>query len=139
MTTIKASDLDIAAELHDFIANEVLPGSGLLEEGFWSGFAAIVRDLGPRNREILAIRDDLQARIDAYHAGGGALEGEAYHGFLRQIGYLLPEPAREPVTTAAVDDEIAQTAGPQLVVPMSNARYTLNAANARWGSLYDAL
>ena len=139
MSRVKAADLDVDEDLHAFVETEVLPGSGVASEAFWSGFAAIVRDLAPRNRQLLLVRDALQAEIDAYHREGKPATGDAYVAFLRQIGYLLPPAADALVTTSDVDDEIATLAGPQLVVPMSNARYTLNAANARWGSLYDAL
>ncbi len=139
MTRTKVADLDIADVLHAFVETEVIPGSGLNAEQFWSGFGAIVRDLGPRLRHLMGVRDTLQAKIDAYHRDGRPLAGEPYLAFLREIGYLLPPAPEAPVVTAHVDDEIARLAGPQLVVPMSNARYTLNAANARWGSLYDAL
>ncbi len=139
MDRVKASDLDVAAELHAFVTDDVLPGSGVSPEAFWAGLSALVRDLGPRNRALLDTRDTLQAQIDAYHREGRPAAGEAYLGFLREIGYLLPEAPDAAISTAGVDPEIALTAGPQLVVPMSNARYTLNAANARWGSLYDAL
>ena len=139
MTRITAAGLEVADILHAFVGQEVVPGSGLGADQFWSGFAALVRELGPRLDRLLAVRDDLQARIDVYHKQGRPLEGEAYTGFLREIDYLLPEAADAPIATQGVDEEIATTAGPQLVVPMSNARYALNAANARWGSLYDAL
>ena len=139
MNRIKAAELDVAAVLHAFIERDVLPGSGLVADSFWSGYAAIVRDLVPRNRQLLMVRDELQAKIDAYHREGRPVEGEAYLSFLREIGYLLPNAPDAAIATTNVDDEIARLAGPQLVVPMSNARYTLNAANARWGSLYDAL
>ena len=139
MDRVKASELDVAAVLHAFVEGEAAPGSGMTGEAFWAGFSTLVRDLAPRNRALLDTRDRLQARIDAHHRGGGPIEGEPYLAFLREIGYLLPEAPDQPVSTEDVDDEIARTAGPQLVVPMSNARYTLNAANARWGSLYDAL
>ncbi len=139
MGRVKASDLEVADVLHAFLESEALSGSGLTGDAFWSGFAAIVRDLAPHNRQLLSVRDELQAKIDAYHRDGKPLAGEAYLSFLREIGYLLPEAPDQPLQTTNVDDEIAKIAGPQLVVPMSNARYTLNAANARWGSLYDAL
>ncbi|HEX4766380.1 MAG TPA: malate synthase G [Lichenihabitans sp.] len=141
MDRVDTAGLGIAAPLHRFVADEALPGSGLSSEQFWSGFAGIVRDLGPKLRRLLAERDDLQARIDDYHRGhrDRAFDQGAYLAFLRAIGYLLPAPSRRPIATARVDAEIATVAGPQLVVPLSNARYALNAANARWGSLYDAL
>ncbi len=138
MDRIKTAGLDVAGELHAFL-EEVLPASGMAGDAFWSGFAALLRDLGPRNRQLLDVRDELQRKIDAYHREGRPAAGEAYLNFLREIGYLLPEAPDAPIATTKVDDEIARIAGPQLVVPMSNARYTLNAANARWGSLYDAL
>jgi malate synthase len=139
MSRVTAAGLAVAGDLHAFIEQDVVPGSGLTADAFWSGFAALVRDLAPRNRQLLVRRDELQAKIDAYHAEGKPLSGEPYIAFLKSIGYLLPPAPDAPVTTSNVDDEIARIAGPQLVVPMSNARYTLNAANARWGSLYDAL
>ena len=141
MMRIRVADLDVAKPLFDFLTNEVLPGSGLEGERFWSGYSALLRDLAPRNRQLLAIREDMQARLDAFfrERKGQALDQGTYLGLLREIGYLLPEAPAQTVDTTNVDDEIARIAGPQLVVPMSNARYALNAANARWGSLYDAL
>ncbi|MDN5850611.1 MAG: malate synthase G, partial [Nitrococcus sp.] len=138
---VQIGGLQVAKSLHDLIAQEVTPALGFDSEGLWGGLARIVADLGQRNRELLAERDDLQAKIDTWHKErqGRPHDHEAYRRFLEKIGYLLPEGADFQVSTADVDPEIAHVAGPQLVVPMSNARYALNAANARWGSLYDAL
>ena len=133
--------LQVAAPLARFIDDEVLPGTGVDPAAFWSGFDAIAHDLAPKNRALLAERDRLQAAIDDWHRAhpGPIADMTAYRGFLRDIGYLVPVPERVEATTANVDAELAQQAGPQLVVPITNARYALNAANARWGSLYDAL
>jgi malate synthase len=128
---VDASGLQVASELHEFINNEALPGTGIAPEDFWASFAAIVSDLTPRNAKLLAFREELQGKIDAWH--------KAYKAFLREIGYLVPEGDAFTVTTANTDPEISETAGAQLVVPVMNARYALNAANSRWGSLYDAL
>ena len=137
---IEISGLRVARQLHDFVAGEVLPGTGIEQDAFWSGVAAMVGDLAPRNRELLARRDALQETIDAWHREHGApSDMEAYKSFLAEIGYLVPEGPAFSVTTDNVDAEISTVAGPQLVVPVANARYALNAANARWGSLYDAL
>ena len=137
---IEISGLRVARPLHEFVATEVLPGTGVDEAGFWAGLAAMVGDLAPRNRELLARRDALQETIDAWHREHGApSDMEAYKAFLTEIGYLVSEGPAFSVTTDNVDPEISTVAGPQLVVPVSNARYALNAANARWGSLYDAL
>jgi malate synthase len=135
------SGIQVAAPLYDFIAQDVLPGTGLDGADFWAGAAKLIVALTPRNRELLRKRDALQAQIDAWHEAerGNAFDPTAYESFLREIGYLVPEVADFSIATENVDPEIATTAGPQLVVPLSNARYALNAANARWGSLYDAL
>ena len=133
--------LQVAAELERFIIDEVLPGTGVEAEAFWAGFDALVHDLAPRNRELLAERDRLQSRLDEWHRTnpGEIKDMSAYRAFLKEIGYLVEAPAKVQATTTNVDAEIARQAGPQLVVPVNNARYALNAANARWGSLYDAL
>jgi malate synthase len=138
---IREGGLQVAPELHTLLGDEILPGTGITEEEFWRGLEEILSDLAPRNRELLATREEMQAKIDAWHREhpGPDYDRPAYRNFLGEIGYLLPEPADFCITTENVDPEVARTAGPQLVVPVMNARYALNAANARWGSLYDAL
>ena len=135
---IQKGKLAIAKELYDFIENEALPGSGLDSETYWKNFEQVVVDLSPKNKALLAKRDDIQAKIDEWHRNN-TFELQAYKAFLTEIGYLLPEVEDFQISTENVDEEIAVLAGPQLVVPVRNARYCLNAANARWGSLYDAL
>ncbi|UVK39537.1 malate synthase G [Mesorhizobium sp. AR10] len=137
---IEIAGLQIARELHDFVVGEALPGTGITADAFWNGFSAIVHDLAPKNLALLAKRDAIQEQIDGWYRDNGApVDMEVYKTFLREIGYLVPEGPAFSVTTDNVDPEIAIVAGPQLVVPVMNARYALNAANARWGSLYDAL
>ncbi len=138
---INAGNIQVAAPLYNFINNEALPGTGIEPDRFWSALDELVNTLGPRNRALLAKRDDLQVKLDAWHTENRdkGFDLTAYKAFLEEIGYLVPEGGDVQVDTANVDSEIASIAGPQLVVPITNARYALNAANARWGSLYDAL
>ena len=137
---VEIAGLRIARELHDFVVAEALPGTGIEADAFWSGFSAIVHDLAPKNRALLAKRDAMQEKLDGWYRDNGApVDMEEYKAFLKDIGYLVPEGPAFSVTTDNVDPEISVVAGPQLVVPVMNARYALNAANARWGSLYDAL
>ncbi len=138
---VSVGNLRVAKVLHDFVNNEALPGTGLDPETFWAGVDKVVADLTPQNQDLLARRDELQAQIDKWHRQRviEPVNVEAYKEFLAEIGYLQPEPADFAITTSGVDDEITTTAGPQLVVPILNARFALNASNARWGSLYDAL
>ena len=133
--------LQVATSLFRFVEDKVLPGTGVQSSAFWKGFDAIVADLAPRNIALLAERDRLQTELDTWHKAhpGPITDMAAYRKFLETIGYLVPQPVDVQVTTSNVDDELAVQAGPQLVVPILNARYALNAANARWGSLYDAL
>ncbi|MEY3951562.1 MAG: hypothetical protein RL320_364 [Pseudomonadota bacterium] len=140
-TRVQCHRLQVAEDLHRFIEAEALPGTGLSAPEFWQGFDALVADLAPKNKALLAKRDALQSQLDQWHAAhpGPVQDAAAYKAFLEQIGYLVPTPAKVQATTSHVDAELAQQAGPQLVVPILNARYALNAANARWGSLYDAL
>ncbi|WP_053213228.1 malate synthase G [Pseudomonas sp. Q12-87] len=138
---VQVGGLQVAKVLFDFVNNEAIPGTGLTADAFWAGADKVIHDLAPKNKALLAKRDDFQARIDAWHQAraGQAHDAVAYKAFLQDIGYLLPEAADFQASTQNVDDEIARMAGPQLVVPVMNARFALNASNARWGSLYDAL
>ena len=133
--------LQVDATLIAFVEDRALPGTGIAADAFWAGLSALVHELGPENRALLARRDDLQGRIDAWHVAHRSRphDHEAYKAFLQEIGYLLPEGEDFQIDTTDVDPEIALMPGPQLVVPITNARYALNAANARWGSLFDAL
>jgi malate synthase len=138
---VTVGNLRVAKVLYDFINTEALPGTDVDPDSFWAGVDKVVTDLSPQNQDLLARRDDLQAQIDKYHRQHviEPIDPDGYKQFLTEIGYLQPEPDDFTITTAGVDDEITTTAGPQLVVPILNARFALNAANARWGSLYDAL
>ena len=142
---VTVGNLRVARVLHDFITNEALPGTGLDADSFWAGVDKVVADLTPENEALLARRDELQAQIDKWHRARviDPVDTDefktSYQEFLSEIGYLQPEPEEFSITTAGVDPEITSTSGPQLVVPILNARFALNAANARWGSLYDAL
>src|SRR6201991_5124025 len=138
---VTVGNLRVAQVLYDFITNEALPGTDIDPDSFWAGVDKVVTDLSPQNHDLLARRDDLQAQINKYPRQHAIepIDPDGYKQFLTEIGYLQPEPDDFPITTAGVDDEITTTAGPQLVVPILNARFALNAANARWGSLYDAL
>ena len=140
-TTTSHGGLTIATELYNFVNDDLLRGAPITAQAFWDGFDAAVHRLAPKNAELLAQRSKLQAQIDSWlkdNASGGINQTD-YEAFLTKIGYLCPEGPDFAIDTANVDDEIATIAGPQLVVPVTNARYALNAANARWGSLYDAL
>jgi malate synthase len=138
---VEKSGLQVDTELAAFIENEALPGTGVLAETFWQGFAQLVDELGPKNRALLARREDIQTLIDNWHIArrGQPHDAAAYTAFLHEIAYIVPEGGEFAIDTQNTDPEIAQIPGPQLVVPITNARYALNAANARWGSLYDAL
>jgi len=140
MTISIANGYQVADALHQFVEQEALPGTGVSNENFWAGLASILDEFNPRVKATLDRRDELQAAIDTWHQQNpGKPDVAAYKAFLSEIGYLVPAPAAGIVQVDRVDAEIATTAGPQLVVPVNNARYALNAANARWGSLYDAL
>ncbi|MCR9060396.1 MAG: malate synthase G, partial [Rhodobacteraceae bacterium] len=135
-----AHGLQVANELFEFVNEQALPGTGVDQDRFWKSLSALVHDLAPENRDLLAKRDAIQEKVDAWHkANPGTPEMATYKTFLSEIGYLVPQGQGFAVGTDKVDPEIGTVAGPQLVVPVMNARYALNAANARWGSLYDAL
>ena len=141
MKYVSTQGFNVAAPLHRFLQQEVLPGTTIQEHAFWHGFAAIIRDLTPKNRALLAERDRIQADLDRWYGNysGPVADSAAYRAYLREIGYLKNVPNGFAISTSGVDTEISEQAGPQLVVPVMNVRYALNAANARWGSLYDAL
>ncbi|MFT5574771.1 MAG: malate synthase [Bermanella sp.] len=136
---IEHSGLKIAEPLYRLVNDEIAPGTGVEPDHFWSELASLLAELAPQNRRLLAVRDEMQAAIDGWHRENPAFNADNYRTFLEKLGYLLPEPTDVDVSTTNIDSEIATLAGPQLVVPVMNARYALNAANARWGSLYDAL
>ncbi|MCP1622047.1 malate synthase G [Pseudomonas nitroreducens] len=138
---VQVGGLQVAKVLFDFVNNEAIPGTGIEAGKFWAGVETVINDLAPKNKALLAKRDDIQAKVDGWHQAraGKPHDAVAYKAFLQEIGYLLPVPADFQASPQNVDDEIARMAGPQLVVPVMNARFALNAANARWGSLYDAL
>jgi malate synthase len=136
----KIGNLQVDEALHQFLQKEALPGTGVEEKAFWNGFENLIVELTPENKRLLAKREELQRELDQFHSENrDGFNVEAYKHFLQDIGYLLPEPGEFEICTENVDDEIALQAGPQLVVPVNNSRYSINAANARWGSLYDAL
>ncbi|MDF2035999.1 malate synthase G [Cytobacillus oceanisediminis] len=136
---VKTGSLQVASELYEFINSEALPGSGVDQEPFWSGLEALINDLSPKNKALLAKRDEIQHKLNTWHRENQDFDFNSYKSFLEEIGYLEPEAEDFKITTENVDDEVAVKAGPQLVVPVNNGRYAINAANARWGSLYDAL
>ena len=131
--------LQVAEQLDDFINQQAMPGTGVQSDAFWQGAEALFSEFVPQNRALLEKREQLQRAIDDYHKAGNPAFGEQYITFLKEIGYLVEQPEKVQADTTNVDAEIATMAGPQLVVPINNARYALNAVNARWGSLYDAL
>jgi malate synthase len=141
LENVTSGGLHVSGLLHAFVRDEALPGSGLGEAEFWSGFEALLREFVPRNRDLLARREELQQTLDAWHAAhpGAPADQAAYVQWLRELGYLVDEPADFEISTENVDDEVARQCGPQLVVPILQPRFAVNAANARWGSLYDAL
>ncbi|PWA13113.1 malate synthase G [Pueribacillus theae] len=136
---VKKGNIQVAKELYDFVNSEALPETGLDQEKFWSDLGQLIADLAPKNKELLEKRDELQSKIDAWHKENRDFDFDKYKAFLEEIGYLEPEVEDFTISTEGLDDEIKELAGPQLVVPINNARYAINAANARWGSFYDAL
>jgi malate synthase len=138
---VQVGGIQVAKNLYDFVNNEAIPGTGIDADKFWAEFDKIVNELAPRNRELLAKRDAIQEKMDSWNRDhkGQKLDMAEYKSFLKDIGYLVDEPSEFKISTSNVDPEVATMAGPQLVVPIMNARFALNAANARWGSLYDAL
>ncbi|MGN7176690.1 malate synthase G [Paenibacillus sp. FSL R5-0490] len=136
---VKTGSLQVARELYEFINSEALPGSGVDQEQFWSGLEALINDLTPKNKALLAKRDEIQHKLNTWHRENQNFDFNSYKSFLEEIGYLEPIAEDFKITTENVDEEVAVKAGPQLVVPVNNGRYAINAANARWGSLYDAL
>lgn len=136
---VKVGNLQVASILFEFINKDGLPGSGLNQEQFWDDFEKLVHDMSPKNKKLLARRDEIQTKINTWHRENKEMDFAEYKTFLQEIGYLEPEGEDFHITTEGVDDEIAFQAGPQLVVPVDNARYAINASNARWGSLYNAL
>ncbi|PAE23714.1 malate synthase G [Bacillus sp. 7894-2] len=136
---VKTGSLKVARELYEFINSEALPGSGVDQEQFWSGLEALINDLTPKNKALLAKRDEIQHKLNTWHRENQNFDFNSYKSFLEEIGYLEPKAEDFKITTENVDEEVAVKAGPQLVVPVNNGRYAINAANARWGSLYDAL
>jgi malate synthase len=138
---VEIGDLRVIEELFGLVRDDIAPGTGVDADAFWKALGRIVKELAPKNRLLLDKRNALQRQIDAWCQArkGQPLKIDQYRGFLKEIGYLVPEGEDFRVSTAKVDREIAKVSGPQLVVPLDNARYALNAANARWGSLYDAL
>ena len=138
--SVQRAGLAVDEALAAFLEAEAIPGTGVTVDAFWASLSELIHRFGPRNRELLDVRARMQASIDAWHrAHPGSIDADGYAQMLTEIGYLVPEGPAFQVGTESVDPEIAQIAGPQLVVPVTNARYALNAANARWGSLYDAL
>ncbi|OZD05880.1 malate synthase G, partial [Rhodococcus sp. 06-156-4a] len=130
---VSVGGLQVAQVLYDFVQNEALPGTGVDSEKFWSGVEAVITDLAPKNKALLGVRDEIQGKVDAWHGehAGPNYDRSAYTAFLKEIGYLVDEPADFHITTSGVDTEITSTAGPQLVVPVLNARFAINASNAR--------